>query len=76
MTQEFPGGPECPGTGHCIPRDLGRDVPQPSCPAQCTLSGASGTGDQLQVLSRVCMMCSPKEMSRPCLGSLSGDMQG
>lgn len=63
-----------------IPSNFGRDVPlklspRPAVLAQCALCGASGTGVSSR-LSRVCVMCSLKGMSRPYLDSLSGDVQG
>lgn len=59
---------------------LGRDVPQRPNPRlamlpQRVLPRASGMGVRSR-LSRVRMMCSAKEMSRPFLDSLSGDIQG
>ena len=39
-----------------------------SCPLHCALSGTRVSSG----LSRVCVMCSPKEMSRSYLDSLSG----
>lgn len=59
-----------------IPRDAPLKLnPRPAVLPQCALSEAIGTGVSSR-LSRICMMCSPKEMSRPFLDRLSGDIQG